>query len=221
MKPLAESAQNIVSSAKQQTATQKTSSDGSKNGDGKTITQHHQKETEMQNQHITNDSKPQGIVEPKNTWQTGKQETLARTTQLRSLISQSFDIFNIYGKTPEASENIVSGFSVTLEHSSIHDITDAFKEWMRDESTMPTPSDIYKLISQYESDRRWEKNRTGPGKAAPRVDKISTAEWHGLTWNQINEKGFLPQIEKHLIMLTGLHGKQKAAEYLLYLKGLV
>ena len=52
-------------------------------------------------------------------------------------------------------------------------------------------------------------------------DKIPTVAWHGLTGNQINEKGFLPQIEQHLIMLTGLHGKQKAAEYLLYLKGLV
>ena len=52
-------------------------------------------------------------------------------------------------------------------------------------------------------------------------DKIPTVAWHGLTWKRIEEKGFLPQIEQHLIKLTGMHGKEKAAEYLLYLKGLV
>ena len=140
--------------------------------------------------------------------------------QFRSLISQSFDIFNIYGKKPEAVENIVSGFNITLDRCSIHDITDAFKEWMRDESTMPTPSDIYKLVSRYESDREWEKNTVGPGKAAPRVDSPDRIAWYGLTWKQIEEKGFMPQIEQHLIMLTGMHGKEKAVEYMRYLKGL-
>ena len=51
-------------------------------------------------------------------------------------------------------------------------------------------------------------------------DKIPTVMWYGLTWKQIEEKGFFPQIDQHLIKLTGMHGKEKAAEYLRYLKGL-
>ena len=85
---------------------------------------------------------------------------------------------------------------------------------------MPTPADIYKRVSQYQSDRKWEENRTGPGKSSPRVDKIDVVAWYGLTWKQIEEKGFMPQIEQHLIKLTRMRGKQKAQEYLRYLQEL-
>ena len=49
-------------------------------------------------------------------------------------------------------------------------------------------------------------------------DKLPTVAWYGLTWKQIEEKGFMSQIENHLIELTELHGKDKAVEYLLFLK---
>lgn len=91
---------------------------------------------------------------------------------------------------------------------------------MRDESTMPTPANIYKIISQYESDRRWHKDRTGPGKPSPRTEAKPEIPWYGLSWDQIQKKGFIPQIEKHLIELTRMHGKERSAEYLRHLKGL-
>lgn len=49
-------------------------------------------------------------------------------------------------------------------------------------------------------------------------DKIPTVPWYGLSWKQIEEKGFIPQIEAHLVKLTRMHGKSKAAQYLLYLR---
>ena len=51
-------------------------------------------------------------------------------------------------------------------------------------------------------------------------DKLPTVAWYGLTWKQIEERGFMSQIENHLIELTKLRGKEKAVEYLRYLKGL-
>lgn len=42
-------------------------------------------------------------------------------------------------------------------------------------------------------------------------DKIPTMAWYGLTWKQIEERGFLPKIEQHLIELTKLRGKDKGS----------
>jgi len=42
--------------------------------------------------------------------------------------------------------------------------------------------------------------------------------WVGLTWVQIQERGFTPAIEKHLVELTALKGKDAAGEYLKFLK---
>ncbi len=49
-------------------------------------------------------------------------------------------------------------------------------------------------------------------------DKLPTVAWYGLTWKQIEERGFMSQIENHLIELTKMRGKEKAAEYLLFLQ---
>ena len=50
------------------------------------------------------------------------------------------------------------------------------------------------------------------------ADKIPTVPWYGLSWKLIEEKGFMSQIENHLVKLTKMHGKNKATEYLKYLK---
>ena len=42
--------------------------------------------------------------------------------------------------------------------------------------------------------------------------------WFGLTWQQIQEQGYMPAIEKHLVELTELRGKERAQGYLLFLQ---
>ena len=71
--------------------------------------------------------------------------------QLRSLVQQSFEVFNVYGKEPEAAKAILHGFSQTLDGHSIEAITQAFQRWMRESSAMPTPADIRKIVLDIEA----------------------------------------------------------------------
>jgi hypothetical protein len=75
------------------------------------------------------------------------------TEQLRYLIQQSFEIFNVYGKEPEQAKSIFQGFVMTLEGVDMADIRSAFKDWMKQSSAMPTPSDIRKLALENARDR--------------------------------------------------------------------
>lgn len=74
-----------------------------------------------------------------------------KTSQLLALLTQSFEIFNVYGKEPEAVKSILGGFSVILAPYEIGHITAAFTRWMQISSTMPTPSDILKLTIESKS----------------------------------------------------------------------
>ena len=47
---------------------------------------------------------------------------------------------------------------------------------------------------------------------------VNVVPWYGLSWKEIEEQGFIPQIEKHLEKLEMMHGKERADGYLLYLK---
>ncbi len=67
---------------------------------------------------------------------------------------QSFEIFNVYGKPPEAAGSIVQGFDMILEQYAIEEITLAFKDWMRTSSTMPTPADILRIVKENLEHRR-------------------------------------------------------------------
>lgn len=65
--------------------------------------------------------------------------------QLSTLIRQSFDVFNVYGKSEEAIENITIGFKIALDGMDMVDISIGFKEWLKTQSSFPTPADIKKL----------------------------------------------------------------------------
>lgn len=81
--------------------------------------------------------------------------------QLKALIQQTFDIFHVYGKPPEAVDNIVRGFWNVLEDVHVDDITSAFKQWMLQEKVIPTPSDILKITQ--DSARRRRARASGLG----------------------------------------------------------
>lgn len=55
-------------------------------------------------------------------------------------------MFNVYGKAPESLSNMLLAFSTVLEDCSVEEITAGFQHWMKTQSTMPTPADIYKII---------------------------------------------------------------------------
>jgi len=140
---------------------------------------------------------------------------------LRHLISQSFDTFNIYGKQPEALSSILSAFTVALEDIQTEDITHAFKVWLKRSSVMPTPSDIREIAVE-NARHRAEVMGKESARAAPRTEKSieqirKEIPWYGMPWTQIEER-YMPELERHLIELTQLRGKEAAEGYLLFLK---
>lgn len=69
--------------------------------------------------------------------------------QLSKLLRQSFDIFNTFGKDPDALENILPGFAVALDGCDMRDISSAFQQWLREKEKFPTPAEIKKLAENY------------------------------------------------------------------------
>jgi len=69
-------------------------------------------------------------------------------------VRQAYDIFNTYGKDPEALKTITLAFSQALGSQNIADISSAFQEWLKYKSGMPTPADILKLSIEQEAMRK-------------------------------------------------------------------
>jgi hypothetical protein len=62
------------------------------------------------------------------------------------LVSQSYNIFNRFGKDSTAIADITRAFIEDLQPYTIEQITKAFKQWRQTESGMPVPANIQDLI---------------------------------------------------------------------------
>lgn len=71
---------------------------------------------------------------------------------VRDLVAQSFAIFNTYGREPETLVHLLPAFWEVLQDRSAEDIQTAFKAWLRQKSSMPTPADILQMMPP----RKWE-----------------------------------------------------------------
>jgi len=127
---------------------------------------------------------------------------------LKSLIEQSYSIFNIYGKTADDAKNILGAFADVLATKDIKTITRAFRDWMESESTFPTPSDILKRCNRFVT--RYEGN----ARPAPkRNTSANNVPWASKLWDDFTDDD-KRQLAEHLNQL----GKAKALDYLKYLK---
>jgi hypothetical protein len=61
-------------------------------------------------------------------------------------VSQAFDIYNVYGKDPEAIKSTYDAFEEDLAEFSAEGIDKAFKEYRKTNKNMPTPADIRSLL---------------------------------------------------------------------------
>lgn len=132
-------------------------------------------------------------------------------------VTQCFQTYPQYGNDAGTLETQIKTFCVGLEDYETDEVDYAFRHWLKECPKMPVPSEIGFIASDY----RKTKNRPvhPPAKQAqPR--NVRAVPWVGLSWREINEKGLMPQIEKHLAELTRLHGKERAEGYLKYLKSL-
>ena len=72
----------------------------------------------------------------------------AEKKQIADMITQCFDVLKVYGKEPEQIKNTIKAFILTLAGFSMEQINSAFIAYLSDNSEMPTPSDIVKLIKR-------------------------------------------------------------------------
>lgn len=64
------------------------------------------------------------------------------------IVSQSFHVFNRYGKGNEALADITRVFIEDLKDYETEQIVGAFKEWRKRSDAMPAPANIIKLINE-------------------------------------------------------------------------
>lgn len=132
--------------------------------------------------------------------------------QLSSLVRQSFDIFNVYGKDPSSVENIILGFSIALEEYDIQDISKSFKQWMKSSSAMPAPADIAKLCEESKSYRVSVSKTPAPAmRALPKP--CGMVPWYNLPWREAEQ--FSQEICKHFSELDKPK-REGYASYLVY-----
>lgn len=67
---------------------------------------------------------------------------------LSNLLAQCFDIFPLYGREPEAADNIRKAFRLTLADYPIGAIAAAFRYHLRISKDFPVPADIISIIER-------------------------------------------------------------------------
>ena len=67
---------------------------------------------------------------------------------LANLLAQDFDIFPVYGKEPEAADNLFKGFMQELGNYTIDKIQAAFKFHRGYANKLSTPGDIRQIIER-------------------------------------------------------------------------
>lgn len=67
---------------------------------------------------------------------------------LSNLLAQCFDIFPLYGREPEAADNIRRGFRMVLADYPIDKIREAFDFHLKNSRDFPVPADIAIIIER-------------------------------------------------------------------------
>jgi hypothetical protein len=66
--------------------------------------------------------------------------------KLSNLLAQCFDIFPLYGREPEAVQNIRAAFALTLADQPIDKIEAAFRYHLKHYREFPVPADILHIV---------------------------------------------------------------------------
>lgn len=161
----------------------------------------------MQNQPVTSVYKPS---RPKHS------QSSAWISLLTELVTQCVEIFPQYGADDSSLPTRIKAFSLALEDYREDEISYAFRHWLRESSKMPTPAEIVYIASQR---RKYSHSVADYQPARPAEPVyVRKVDWFGLSWNEIQAKGWMPAVEAHLVDLTLEQGKARSSEYLNYLK---
>ena len=67
---------------------------------------------------------------------------------LSNLLAQCFDIYPLYGREPEAADNVRKAFRLALADYPIQRIREAFRYHLRISKDFPVPADIVSIIER-------------------------------------------------------------------------
>lgn len=107
--------------------------------------------------------------------------------QLRHLLNQSFQVFDLYGREPEYLTAIFQAFATALKDETEANITAAFLTWLRDKTEMPKPAEIRALCAGYVAARHKSSGFQGRAQMdpAPEREKVS---WAYLQWQEFTDQ---------------------------------
>jgi hypothetical protein len=72
--------------------------------------------------------------------------TNGEQAEVALLVRQCFDVLDTFGKTPDQLTNIIKAFVTQLAEYPYAQVRDAFRQYLKRNSKMPTPADIVNLI---------------------------------------------------------------------------
>jgi len=78
--------------------------------------------------------------------------------KLSHLLLICFDSLDIFGKEPDQLENISHAFQLVLAEYDYSKIEKAFKIYMTEETVMPKPADIIKLIDKLDKKAAYDRS---------------------------------------------------------------
>lgn len=78
-------------------------------------------------------------------------------SKLSALLLICYDTLDTFGKEPEQLENASKLFAMVLADYSIQQIESAFKIYLKQNSVMPKPADIAKIIDPPKEKKKWCK----------------------------------------------------------------
>ena len=135
----------------------------------------------------------------------------SNSQQVAALVRQSYDIFQTYGKDPEALKSQILGFNQALKGYEQADIDSAFYGWLKISRIMPTPADIIEFVELAIRDRAEAKLYAGAKAVPAKIAPAAIIPWFGLQWKQFTDQ-HRSQLATHLDDLG-----EKAWEYIKYL----
>lgn len=140
---------------------------------------------------------------------------------LADLVTQSYDIFNTYGKDPEALRSIYKAFETELAGINSESLQRVFKEWLRTKSRMPTPADILGLLgfetNQPKGPEHHVFESTPEQRQAYQKQMGKRVAWAKKNWNEMDEK-MHAEIVLHIGRLALNKGNDRALDYIRYLQ---
>lgn len=133
---------------------------------------------------------------------------------LKDMLTQSFEIFEKFGKQPEEIKTAVKTFDMVLNPYRTEDIAKAFVSWLDTGKKMPLPSDIRTLTLAKRKAREFREEATTQAKPSHAyMGQNQAVQWSQKLWGQFTDHD-KQEFTKHVRAMK----PEEAQNYRLYMQ---